>query len=180
MAGGKRVFVGVSGSTANLAALRRAVAEARRTDALLVPVLAWTPPGGESAYRKHPVPALMREWHEAARKRLDTAFEESFGGYPSALDIRPMPVRFAPGPALVQLADEPDDLLVVGTGRRGRMRRVFHKSVSRYCLAHAKCSVIAVPPPELLRELSLTARALRRLPALEAPDWTAAVHAHRG
>ncbi|MDF3287975.1 universal stress protein [Streptomyces silvisoli] len=180
MAGGKRVFVGVSGSTASSAALRRAVVEARRTNALLVPVLAWTPPGGETAYRKHPVPALMREWQEAARKRLDTAFEESYGGYPSDLEILPMPVRFAPGPALVQLADDPDDLLVVGTGRRGRLRRMLHTSVSRYCLAHAKCPVIAVPPPELLRELSFTARTLRKLPALEAPDWTAAVHAHRG
>ncbi|GAA1877720.1 universal stress protein [Streptantibioticus ferralitis] len=180
MAGGKRVIVGVSGSPASLAALRRAVAEARRAEALLVPVLAWSPPGGETAYRRHPVPHLLWEWQQAARKRLDTAFDEAFGGYPSDLRIHPMPVQFAAGPALVQLADDPDDLLVVGTGRRGRLRRLLHTSVSRYCLARAKCPVIAVPPPELLHELSFTARAFRKFPDLETSGWAAAVHAHRG
>src|SRR5262245_12201681 len=41
------------------------------------------------------------------------------------------------------------DLLVVGAGRRGRMARIWHGRVSRYCLAHALCPVITVPPPAL-------------------------------
>jgi hypothetical protein len=36
--------------------------------------------------------------------------------------------------------------LVVGTGRRGPLTRVFPGRVSRYCLAHARCPVLAVPP----------------------------------
>ncbi|MEU6173073.1 universal stress protein [Streptantibioticus parmotrematis] len=175
MAGGKRIIVGVSGSPASLAALRRAVAEARRTDALLVPVLAWIPPGGERAYRSHPVPQLRSRWEQEARRRLDTAFEQAFGGYPSDVDIHPLPVQYAAGPALVQLADQYDDVLVVGTGRRGRLRRLAHRSVSRYVLAHASCPVIAVPPPELMRELSLPARALRKLPVMDTPQWATPV-----
>ncbi|MER7188143.1 universal stress protein, partial [Streptomyces hyaluromycini] len=39
-----RVVVGVSGSLGSVTALRRAVAEARRRQAELWPVLAWEPP----------------------------------------------------------------------------------------------------------------------------------------
>jgi hypothetical protein len=46
----------------------------------------------------------------------------------------------------VQSADQTDDLLVVGTGRQGRLARLFHGSVSRYCLAHAGGAVLAVAP----------------------------------
>jgi hypothetical protein len=44
------------------------------------------------------------------------------------------------------IASHPGDLLVVGTGRRGTLTRVFSGRVSRYCLAHAQCPVLAVPP----------------------------------
>jgi nucleotide-binding universal stress UspA family protein len=153
-----RVVVGVSGSLSSLAALHRAVAEARRRDAVLVPVLAWTPVGGEAAYRRSPCPALLREWENAACRRMDTAFEQAFGGYPEGMRIQGRVVRGDAGQALVRTADRPDDLLVVGTGRRGRLRRMFHGAVSRYCLAHARCTVLAVPPSELLDTLE---RALR-------------------
>ncbi|MFC1413296.1 universal stress protein [Streptacidiphilus sp. N1-12] len=159
MAENVRIVVGVSGSLSSLAALHHAVAEARRLDAVLVPVLAWHPVGGEFAYRSSPCPPLLREWQQAARKRLDTAFEQSFGGYPAGLRIQPMVVRDdQPGRALVQVADRPGDQLVVSTGRRGRLVRLFHGSVSRYCLAHARCAVTAVPPSELLEALELAAR----------------------
>jgi len=62
-------------------------------------------------------------------------------------------VRAAPGPALVELADRRDDLLVVGYGGRSRLGCAVHGSVARYCLAHARCPVLAVPPSELIREL---------------------------
>ena len=32
--------------------------------------------------------------------------------------------------------------------------RVVLSGVSRYCLAHAQCPVLAIPPPELARELA--------------------------
>ena len=43
----------------------------------------------------------------------------------------------------------PDDLLVIGAGRRGTLAHALSCRVSRYCLAHAQCPVVAVPPPAL-------------------------------
>ena len=160
MAESARVVVGVSGSLSSLAALHRAVAEARSRDAVLVPVLAWHPVGGEAAYRSAPCPQLLKVWQEAARRRLDTAFEQSFGGYPAGVRVQPLLVRDEnPGRALVQVADRPQDLLVISTGKQGRLQRLLHGSVSRYCLAHSRCTVAAVPPSELLDELERAAGA---------------------
>lgn len=57
--------------------------------------------------------------------------------------------RGTPGPALVQIADREDDVIVVGAGRRGLLHRGLGPSVGRYCLAHAGCPVLAVPPSPL-------------------------------
>jgi len=40
----------------------------------------------------------------------------------------------------------------VGAGRRGALTRMVSGKVSRYCLAHAECPVIAVPPPAFARQ----------------------------
>ena len=42
-------------------------------------------------------------------------------------------------------ASQPDDILVIGAGRRGPLAHAVACRVSRYCLAHAKCLVLAVP-----------------------------------
>ena len=175
MAENIRIVVGVSGSLSSLAALHRAVEEARRRDAVLVPVLVWHPVGGELAYRSRPCPPLLAVWEQAARKRLHTAFEQCFGGYPADLRIQPVVVRDEqPGHALVAVADRPDDVLVVSTGRRGRLARMFHGSVSRYCLAHARCAVTAVPPSELLDALESAARDSE--PMTLPVRWTGTAH----
>ena len=54
MTGIRRVIVGASGSPASLQALRYAEEMARASDALLIPVLAWVPPGGDLADRRAP------------------------------------------------------------------------------------------------------------------------------
>jgi nucleotide-binding universal stress UspA family protein len=53
------------------------------------------------------------------------------------------------GAGAAAAACEPDDLLVVGAGRRGAVRHLISSRVSRYCLARAGCPVVAVPPPDL-------------------------------
>jgi nucleotide-binding universal stress UspA family protein len=114
---------------------------------VLVPVLVWQPVGGEVAYRTHPCPPLLKLWEQAACDRLDAAFEQTFGGRPADLRVEAMVVRAErPGQALVELADQPGDLLVVSTGKQGRLTRLFHGSVSRYCLAHARGAVLGVAP----------------------------------
>jgi nucleotide-binding universal stress UspA family protein len=151
--GAGRVIVGVSGSLGSLAALHAAVAEARRTGARLVAVLAWSPAGGEVTYRRAPCPLLLERDQTAARDRLRNAFDEAFGGLPPEVTADAILVRDDPGPALVRTAHRPNDLLVVGTGTRGRFARAMHKSVARYCLARAGCPVLSIPPPALMREM---------------------------
>ncbi|SEG83500.1 Nucleotide-binding universal stress protein, UspA family [Actinacidiphila yanglinensis] len=164
MAEGGRVILGISGSLRGLAALHRAVDEARRRDAELTAVLAWTPVGGEVAYRRYPCPPLLRECESAAAARLQQAFLDAFGGCPEGVRVQLATARGEPGAALTVLADRPDDLLVVGTGRQGAFRRLLHGGVSRYCLAHARCPVLAVPPSELMRDLDRTTRILGERP----------------
>lgn len=154
---GGRVVVGVSGSLRSLAALHRAVDEARRRDGELTAVMAWSPPSGESAHRTAPWRPRLTAWEKSAAGRLEQAFLDAFGGQPDGVSLRLIVARGEPGCALVELADRPDDLLVISTGRQGRLR-LFHGDVGRYCLAHAHCDVLAVPPSELMRELGRAPR----------------------
>ena len=78
-----RVIVGVDGSLGSLQALRYAEAEARHRDVPLVPVIAWTPPGGDLAERRHSSPYLRKIWREAAWERLRAAFDDGLGGMPA-------------------------------------------------------------------------------------------------
>jgi nucleotide-binding universal stress UspA family protein len=160
----RRVVVGVHGSMGSLQALRYAAEEARERRVLLVPVIAWVPPGGDAAERSRPSPYLRKIWREEARKRLWTAFDDGLGGLPTDLHLEPHVERGDTGPVLVEIAAQPGDVLVIGTGRRGFLVRTFRKSVGRYCLAHARCPVLAVPPSALMDEMGggLRARLLRR------------------
>lgn len=148
----RRVIAGVSGSAGSLQALRYATAMARSDDAILAPVLAWMPPGGEVADRRAPCPPLRSAWQEAARNRLWQAIDLAIGGPPADLEFAPEVVRGPAGRVLIELAVQPNDVLVIGAGRRGASRLTACK-VSKYCLGHARCPVIAVPPPELATEL---------------------------
>ena len=113
---------------------------------MLVVVHAWVPPSGEIADRRYPSACLRQAWTEAAAGRLDAHIQVAFGGTPAGVDLRPVTVRGEAGQLLVALADRADDLLIVGTGRRGTVARLRHGHVTRFCLAHAQCPVLAVPP----------------------------------
>ena len=157
VSGLRRVIVGASGSPGNLPALRYAMSVAQQDHTPLIAVHAWVPPGGELAERQHPSPYLRQIWRDAARERLRDALDAAWAKDQDGLDIQAMVVRSDPGAALVEMASSADDLLVVGAGRRGRLARLRHGRVSRYCMAHARSPVLAVPAPEL------SGRAVRRL-----------------
>jgi nucleotide-binding universal stress UspA family protein len=150
----RRIIVGVHGSLGSLQALRFAADEARQRNVPLLAVTAWIPPGGDLAERRQPSPYLRKIWREAAWERLWAAFDAGLGGVPADLRVEPQVTRGETGPVLVDTADQPDDLLVIGTGRRGVFGRMVRRSVGRYCLAHARCPVLAVPPSALLDEMS--------------------------
>lgn len=77
----RRVVVGVSQSLAGLAALRYAVAEARRRNAPLYTVRAWALP---SHWRGLAVDAWQRELREASHRYVVEAFDAALGGPPAA------------------------------------------------------------------------------------------------
>ncbi|MFJ7911304.1 universal stress protein [Kitasatospora sp. NPDC096204] len=159
MTGTTRVIVGLSGSLSSLAALYHAVGEAARHRAVLVPVAAWAT-NERDGLRPH------SELEHAARRRLDIAFEQAYGGYPSDLVIHPLVVNAEPGPALVGAVTGPEDLLVLGAATRRRLDRLRHGSVARHCRHRAGCRVVEVSPSALLTRLELPARTGAPLPLL--------------
>ncbi|MFJ6514595.1 universal stress protein [Streptomyces sp. NPDC091406] len=150
----QRVVVGVNGSLGSLAALHRAAAEAQERNADLHVVLAWQLPGGGLGGRATYGAAVLRECREAAVEDLRTILGTSFAVRGPGVTLSGLTVRGEPGAVLVEAARSADDLLVVGAGRRGRWFPGLRPSVTRYCLTHATCSVLAVPPNPLEAELA--------------------------
>ena len=143
------VIAGVSGSPRNLPALRYAAALARGHGAALLLRHAWVPPGGEIADRQCASRYLRQLWEQDAWERLWAAANTALGGGPLDVPMEPLVVRGEAGRVLVRTASRAGDLLVIGTGRRGIGGRLTGGKVSRYCLAHARCPVVAVPPSPL-------------------------------
>jgi nucleotide-binding universal stress UspA family protein len=175
---GGRVVVGVSTSASSAAALRRGVQEAWRSGRVLVPLHAWGPPEGEILYAKAPSPLLTGTWERLARERfadvLTDVLTDAVGvapgpgpgrarfaalETPSGLRIEPLLVRAPAWHALVAVAAEPEDLLVLGGGGRGPVLRLLRGTVRRRVLAGAVCPVLTVGPPSVPRSAR---RALRR------------------
>jgi len=144
-----RVIAGVSGSPRSLPALRYAAALARGHGAALIPLHTWEPPGGQLAERRCPSRYLREVLEEHAWERLWDAADTALGDVPSDLPMEPLVVRGEAGRVLVHTASRAGDLLVIGAGRRGTASRLAGGKVSRYCLAHACCAVVAVPPSPL-------------------------------
>ena len=104
----RRILVGVHGSLGSLQALRYAAEQARQAEGLLIAVVAWVPPGGDLAERRQPVYSLRQIWRDAARARLQDAFDQALGGLPADLAVERVVIRGPAGP---------------GPGRRGRPAR---------------------------------------------------------
>jgi nucleotide-binding universal stress UspA family protein len=139
-----RVIVGVDESLAGLRALRFAVAEARRRQAMLLAVRTWSTP---LAWPPGPVePVWVGEMAQQAEAEVHRAFATAMVKAPHDVDVRVASVEGAPGPELVRLADRDDDLLVVGSRQRTLFGRMWHGSTARYCVSHASCPVLVVPP----------------------------------
>ncbi|MEV0012084.1 universal stress protein [Streptomyces sp. NPDC047973] len=154
----RRVVVGVSGSLGSLTALHRATAEARERGSELYAVLAWQLPGGGLGGRATYGTAVLRECREAAVEDLCTALDTAFAAGGPGVPLVGRTVRGEPGAVLVDAVRSSDDLLVVGTGIRGRWLPGLRAPVARHCLAHAPCPVLAVPPNPLEAEIAAVRR----------------------
>ena len=153
MFGVDRLIVGTSGSPGSLQALRYGEGLARAGGAVLIPVIAWEPPGGDRDERFHNSGSLRQACQELACQRLRDALLAVWGEIPPGSRVQPLVARGPAGRVLVDLARRPGDVLIVGAGRRGILARASFSRVSRYCLAHAQCPILAIPPPALAGEL---------------------------
>ncbi|MFF2627826.1 universal stress protein [Kitasatospora griseola] len=148
-----RIVVGVSGSLGSLAAVHRAVAEARRLGGEVLAVHAWEPPSGEFGHRRSPCPPLLSAVRELAETTLAEAMAEAFGGTDPGVPVTARLVRGRTAPALLAAADRPGDLLVLGPSGSW-LHRGLRGSVPRACLRRAGCPVLVVPRPELATALA--------------------------
>lgn len=148
-----RLIVGTSGSPTSLRALRYGEFLACAHQAVLMPVIAWEPPGGERAEWIQPSGPLREEVRNPACQRLRDALVAVWRQIPDDPMVEPHIERGPAGWVLVSLACHPADVLLVGAGRPSAAGWMTFSKVTRYCLAHAQCPVLTVPPPELAREL---------------------------
>ncbi len=145
-----RVVVGVEDTLAGYAALRIAVALARR--------------------QRVPLQAISASsvFGLADVDSIDRAFQEALAGYPLDLEIIKTVEHNSPSNALAESAIDPRDLIVVGTDGRGAMRAFWSGSAVRDLLKRARCQVLVVPAPEMHTS---TRRSVRRLHRRRADVW---------
>jgi len=136
-----RIVVGVSTSLSGLAALRLAVTEAHHRGLSTVTAVRTWPDASRG--RSAPwAPDLIR----ACKETIDRAVAATFAGVTPGVTIERIAPRGHPGPALVDLVANDQDMIFVGTRRRYRPGT----GVGGYCARHAPCPVVVVPPPSMI------------------------------
>ncbi|MGH3944659.1 MAG: universal stress protein [Pseudonocardiaceae bacterium] len=155
------VVVGVDGSPASYTALRWALGFAGRTGARVHAVRCWLPVvarGWEAAVTSEPVPPPAEQQARAERE-LTEVVAAALARVPDGstrVAVRQRVARGPAGPALVGAADGAA-LLVVGHGLR--VAELLHRSVSWYCVRHATCPVLVIPPAMATRRTLFRAAA---------------------
>ncbi len=130
----RRVVVGVDGSPNSIAALRRAILEARRRHGELDIVYAIAGGPGDAA-GPAPSPAAVREGHDV----LTEATAAACGGHlgvPARQQVEPG----VPAKVLVA-ASEGAELLVIGARAHSESGNLFGGDTVPYCMDHAPCPV---------------------------------------
>jgi nucleotide-binding universal stress UspA family protein len=140
------IVVGLDDSASSRAALTWAAEHARNVGAVLRAVHALDWPIGLTA-AGFPAPV---DFMNLSRTELEDSYRQKYTALFDA--VSPAPdwiLQFAsgnPGRVLVQQAKDAQ-VLVVGTREHVGLGRLVSGSVSHFCLSHAVCPVIAVPPP---------------------------------
>lgn len=130
------IVVGVDGSESSRAALRWAAGHAQLTGAVVRAVMVWTLP------EVHAGPS--RDYEADARDTLTAEVEQALGSDPS-IQLVTRVVQGRAGPTLTE-ESAGAQLLVVGSHGHGAHAGMPLGSVSHYCVSHARCPVVVVPP----------------------------------
>ncbi|GHH31254.1 universal stress protein [Streptomyces lanatus] len=154
----QRIVVGINGSLNSLVALQRAGTEARLTGRRLLAVLVWRPCDTDPPSGTNRSP--LKGTRTAAMGLLKDILNDVFTATDDAVPISGLVISGTAGRTLVQIANKETDLLVIGGGHHGRLRR-WRSPVAHYGLTHATCPVLAVPPPTLQLDLEALTRKKR-------------------
>jgi nucleotide-binding universal stress UspA family protein len=139
----RKIIVGVDGSPGATEALRFALEEAEVIGGLVVALSAWQIPPG--AYGGPESVALAHElFKKEGQSHLERCLESS-GAAQSAVAVEPRLVKGDARHVLCRAANSAD-MLVVGSRGLGAVRSLLLGSVSMYCVHHAACPVVIVPP----------------------------------
>jgi len=146
-----RVVVGISRSRASWWALAWAVGEARRRGARLLLVHVFSPPVAPAAadYRQAGFGTsrdLYADRVAHSNALILTAIRQAVGRMPGDVAVEQQAISGRPAAELASLAWG-GDLLVLGSRRRGWLRRLAPGSVARACARRARCPVVIVPEP---------------------------------
>jgi nucleotide-binding universal stress UspA family protein len=138
-----RIAVGVDGSPQSARALEWAAAQAERTDATVLVVLAWQWPvvaawGIAYSDDYHP--------EQDARIVLDRMLDTLHGDHPSVKVESEL--RHGHASSVLVEASHVAELLVVGSRGRGEFVGMVLGSVSEHCVSNADCPVVVVRQPE--------------------------------
>lgn len=148
------VVVGVDGSPASFTALRWALGYVERTAARLRAVRCFRPvavPAWEAAVTGEPVPPVAAQRLRGDRE-LDQIVTGALLWTTQEAHVRCRVVDGPVGPGLVAEARHAA-LLVLGSHGHRRLAHLAHAhgSVSAYCIRHASCPVVVIPPEMGLR-----------------------------
>ena len=140
------IVVGLDDDPGAAAALRWAVREARLRGGWVRAVYAYSEPVVADV---NLVPLETTPNLEHAQAAAEVWRDAALFGLPEADEVLvSVQARIGPpGPVLIDAAANAD-LLVIGSREHHPLYRLVHGSVSHYCLARAKCPVVAVPAEE--------------------------------
>ena len=150
------VVVGVDTSVSGRTALLWAAACARATRARLRAVHVFGPDAvAPTDWEPGAFPAISHLATAGTQNSTRSQIQPAFDSLPPSLDWR---LEFCPGPIGHTLVERSESaaVLVVGTREHTGINRVLNGSVSHYCLSHAACPVIAVPPKPETGETGLS------------------------
>jgi nucleotide-binding universal stress UspA family protein len=144
------VVVGVDGSPASYTALRWALGHVERTGGQVRAIRCVRPvavPAWEAEVTGEPAPASAEQQVRAEREldQIVAAALVRVRDGAQRVAVQRTVVRGSAGPALVAEASGAA-LLVVGSHGHRRLTELAHRSVSAYCIRHASCPVVVIPP----------------------------------
>ena len=157
----EQLVVGVDGSPASYTTLRWVLAHAGHTGAQVHAVRCWTPvvaKGWEAAITGEPVPPET-EQQARAKRELAQLVAAALAWVPDGsmrVAVRHSVVRGSAGPGLV---GEADGCRPASCRPQPTVSELLHRSVSWYCLRHATCPVLVIPPAMATRRTLTSATA---------------------